>query len=479
MKVFKLLLSWEILLSVGPAAVLARSHSAQKLPLVKVQNGTLSGAFNSHCNQDFFLGIPYAAPPIDNLRLNRPSPSKPWSGTRKADSYSAQCHGTSAGLAGFSQIESVEAMSEDCLYLNVIRPAGVTKDDKLPVLVWIHGGGWFEGSASDGRYNGTFLVETSVQLGKPLLFISFNYRLGAFGYLSGQQVQKAGIANLGLHDQRQALTWIQENAHSFGGDRTRVTVMGESAGALSIGFHLLARDDGLFSAAIAQSGSTFTPALHRSATQQQANFDEVLNATGCAGSTGALSCLRTVPASSSREASKTLALSFTSDGELVPKSALKSLKQGQFVRVPLLIGTNRNEGTSFVQQALRQPVNTNADLQAFIQSTWGLGKIPKSTLQRLAKLYRRDITSPAAGLGPVAADPGPQLGSQYGAATLWMGDMMFSAGRRITNQAWARFRVPSYSYFFDTVTANVNTTTLGVAHFQDIPYTFGNAKRTG
>ncbi|KAJ4267058.1 hypothetical protein NW762_003156 [Fusarium torreyae] len=451
-------------------------------PTVRVQNGTLGGVFNRHYRQDMFLGIPYAAPPVENLRFNKPAPPSPWVGTKDARSYSAQCLGTSVGLTGFSQKENPEEMDEDCLYLNVVRPAGVGRRRKLAVLVWIHGGGWFEGSASDGRYNGTFLVSSSVKMGKPIVFVSFNYRLGAFGYLSGQEVQKNGIANLGLQDQRQALAWIQENIHSFGGDPKRVTVMGESAGALSIGFHLLAkqgRDEGLFSAAIAQSGSTFTPALSRSAAQQQADFEGVLNVTGCARSKEVLPCLRAIPASKLREASKTLPLSFTPDGNLVPRSALKSLREGKFVRVPLLIGTTRNEGTSFVQQALKEPLNTIEDLATFIQSTWGLGKIPRQILQRLVKLYKKDIKSPAAGLGTVAPNPNSQLGAQYGAATLWMGDMMFTAGRRATNQAWTSFDVPNYSYLFDTVPANLNASTLGVAHFQEIPYAFGNSQAVG
>ncbi|KAJ4152078.1 hypothetical protein NW765_017587 [Fusarium oxysporum] len=251
-------------------------------------------------------------------------------------------------------------MSENYLYLNVVRPSGVKRHHELPVLVWIHGGGWFEGSASDGRYNGTFLVLNSVKLGTPLVFVSFNYRLGAFGYLSGQEVQKNGLANLGLQDQRQVLAWVQEVIRSFGGDPERVTVMGESAGALSIGFLLLSKegwDDGFFSAAIAQSGSTLTPTLSRSAAQQQTDFEGVLNVTGCAHSKEALSCLRAIPASTLRGASKTLPLSFTPDGDLVSKSALRSLRDGKFVRVPLLIGTTRIEGMHFVQQALRESLN--------------------------------------------------------------------------------------------------------------------------
>lgn len=149
-------------------------------------------------------------------------------------------------------------LSEDCLTLNVVRPHGVTQADRLPFGFWIHGGGNYEGGNSDPRYNLSFIVQQSVEAGKPFIGVGVNYRLQGFGFLFGNEVLEAGAANIGLHDQRLALRWVQENIAAFGGDPAKVTVWGESAGASDIGAHLLAyrgRDEGLFRAAIMESGA--------------------------------------------------------------------------------------------------------------------------------------------------------------------------------------------------------------------------------
>jgi len=148
-------------------------------------------------------------------------------------------------------------VAEDCLYLNVVRPAGY-ESGKLPVAFWIHGGGFYQGGGVDQRYNVSFMVQNSVNIGKPVIAVTINYRLSAWGFLSGsEELVDAGTLNLGLRDQRLALQWVQENIEAFGGDPDQVTIFGESAGAASVGFHLTAysgRDDKLFRGAIMQSG---------------------------------------------------------------------------------------------------------------------------------------------------------------------------------------------------------------------------------
>jgi carboxylesterase type B len=150
------------------------------------------------------------------------------------------------------------AVSEDCLYINVVRPSGY-EHEKLPVAFWIHGGGFNQGGGVDQRYNASFMVKNSVDIGKPIIQVSINYRLSVWGFLSGsQELVDAGGLNLGLRDQRLALQWVQENIKSFGGDPSQVTIYGESAGGASVGFHLTAysgRDDKLFRGAIMQSGT--------------------------------------------------------------------------------------------------------------------------------------------------------------------------------------------------------------------------------
>lgn len=127
--------------------------------------------------------------------------------------------------------------SEDCLYLNVVRPAGF-EQKQLPVGFWIHGGGFVNGGGGDQRYNLSFIVEQSVKIGKPIIGVSVNYRLSAWGFLHSNEVVGEGITNLGLRDQRIALHWVQENIAAFGGDPRKVTIFGESAGAASVGFQV-------------------------------------------------------------------------------------------------------------------------------------------------------------------------------------------------------------------------------------------------
>lgn len=140
--------------------------------------------------------------------------------------------------------------------LNVVRPAG-QPFEPLPVIVWLYGGGFYEGGPQDHRYNLSRIVQKSVEANKPMIAISLNYRLYAFGFLWSKEVAANGTGNIGLRDQRLALHWIQENVAAFGGDPAKVTLWGESAGGISIGRHLVAyggRDDKLFRAAILESG---------------------------------------------------------------------------------------------------------------------------------------------------------------------------------------------------------------------------------
>ncbi|KAF3806622.1 Lipase 2 [Colletotrichum gloeosporioides] len=443
-------------------------------PIVNIRNGTLAGKHNPFYNQDFFLGIPFAAPPISNLRLRRPVPPPPWPNfTRLADSYGPYCMGNALHVPGIYQPDTAP-MSEDCLHLNIIRPASPPPEPKLPVMVWIHGGGFQHGSAVDARYNGSFLVAQSVAVGTPIIFVSVNYRLGLFGMMNAAGVEE----NLLLRDQRQALAWVQENIGAFGGDPGRVTIAGESAGAASVGYHLMARDEGLFSGAIAQSGGPFSTAPFLSEEEKGVQFESVLNVTGCAG----VECLRSVPAEVLNKASLAVPYShtFALDGDLVTDTSYNLLRAGKFVKVPLLIGTNRNEATSVVQYAMPGPLNTHEDFAGIIAAS-NSGKLPPvAMVERWAALYQDEIDAPsAAGLGTVRPDPGPALGAEYGKTALFLGDAFFHAGRRFAARVWAESGVACYSYFFDVVTANVDKETLGATHFQEIPFVFGDKNGDG
>lgn len=464
----------------APYATPPTENSTQ--PLVHLRNGTLAGVYNQQYRQDYFLGIPYAEPPIGDRRFRRPSPPVAWDGVKPAVTYGPACFGNPLGLIGFS-LNETRPMSEDCLHVNVVRPAGTTEATRLPVLAWIHGGNWQDGSTGEARYNGSFLVQRSVEMNSPIMFVSFNYRLGVFGLIAGQAAERANLTNLLQHDQRQALRWVQENIAQFGGDRERVTIMGESSGAGSIGFHLLAyggRDEGLFHSAIAQSGGPLSVNPFPNITQREDNFNTLLNITNCSAATDAIACLRTVPASLLRMASSQVQFYFTVDGDLLPDRNSQLLQSGRFLKVPLLIGVNRNEATTMIRSSLSTPLDTDKDFMEFAQAVVGVNVMPPGVLENLTVLYQDEIDNPSnGGLGTVLADPGPAYGSAYGKTTLWFGDYLLGAGRRYSAQVWAENNVPSYSYFFDTVPASLDPQTFGAAHGQEIPFAFCNTDGVG
>lgn len=260
-------------------------------------------------------------------------------------------------------------VSEDCLTLNVVRPSGDHKD--LPVAVWIHGGGLFNGGSSDPRYNLSFIVQESTYSRAPIVAVSINYRLQAWGALFSQEVLDAGAANLAYRDQRLALRWVQDNIAAFGGDPTKVTIWGESAGASSVAVQLLAyggRDDGLFRAAIMQSGGP--SGRYQTAAQAQSSYNNITAAANCTNATDTLDCLRQVPVDvlSSIFNSTAIKSTFRSgagiDGDFLRGQGYDEMRKGNFRQVPLLHGTNRDEGTDFAPKG----INTTAQFQAAVSS---------------------------------------------------------------------------------------------------------------
>lgn len=387
--------------------------------------------------------------------------------------------GVSLDLVGFDQ-NFTAPMSEDCLYLNIVRPAGISSNAKLPVMAWIHGGGFLEGSANDPRYNGSFIVDASVKMGTPIIFASFNYRLGAFGMLAGAAAEKSRSTNIFLHDQKQALAWIQENIAKFGGDPSKVTVFGESAGALSIGLHLYAyggRDDRLFSAAIMESGNSYISSLITRAEDKEASFREILNATNCMTAADKICCLRDAPATSLLKAAH---FPISIDGDILVESGAKAMAQGHFLRVPTIIGSNRNEGTTLLRLFSHAPVNNYDGFQAVLKNVLPYSNVTGTESRTIWDLYQDAVTQPGvAGLGTVLPDQGPTVGTYYGLTSLMTGDYVFTLGRRSMNEALVAKGVPTYSYFFDTQTAELDANRYGVAHFQEIPFIFNNWQGVG
>ncbi|PVH70977.1 alpha/beta-hydrolase [Cadophora sp. DSE1049] len=347
-------------------------------PTATITNGTIVGRPLPEFDQDLFLGIPYADPPSRfSTSVGRTSK---FSGAFDASNFSAVCYGLGPIPAGY-------IFSEDCLTLNVIRPSATnTNSSALPVVIWIHGGGFWGGSAADPLLNGSYIVQKSVNQNTPIIFVSIQYRLLFYGFPSGDEPLALGIENLGLLDQRLAFQWVQENIAAFGGDPSKVTIMGESAGGTGILQHLVAyggRDDHLFRAAIVQSGSFYdVPCNWNISAIRETNYQLLLNQTGC----GNISCLQTLDNEILFNVSLQHYDQFlpSIDGEFMPTHPVELFDQGKQISVPLLMGVNNDEGTILVSPGS----NTTADIrQALIGLNGSSYVIDSSAFDKLFELY--------------------------------------------------------------------------------------------
>jgi para-nitrobenzyl esterase len=308
---------------------------------------TTTGAVRGGVAADhrLFAGIPYAAPPIGPLRWQPPAPMPAWSGVRDASRPGPRCIGDSA-----NDLERGRHTSEDCLTLNVWTPPPST--GLRPVMVWIHGGGFVNGSGD--IYDARRLAGRG-----DIVVVTINYRLGALGFLAHPALGPPGeVGNYGLADQQAALRWVRDNIANFGGDPGKVTVAGESAGGMSVCDHLVAPGSaGLFRAAIIQSAPC--QAQVDLPTAEKASVDFAAEA-GCGDPATAAQCLRALPADKLQKAPWYIHIgedSLTgpvSGTAVLPADPVTGFADGRAVRVPVLIGSNRDEFTLFVAaQVLR------------------------------------------------------------------------------------------------------------------------------
>ncbi|KAK6857406.1 hypothetical protein PG995_007593 [Apiospora arundinis] len=448
-------------------------------PPVKLANGTYRGVHNEQYQQDFFLGIPYAQPPVGQLRF---APAQPltvaFSEIRDASAYGPMCIGY-----GADTVNNGNVVDEDCLTINVVRPAGVKEGDNLPVTVWIHGGSYIMGGSSDARYNLTYIVEQSVKAGTPMVAASINYRLNNWGFMYSSEMAEAGAGNLGLRDQRQALRWVQENIGAFGGNKEKVTMWGESAGARSVGMQLVAydgRSDGLFRGAMMESGSPV--AIFGTAKVWQPYFDALVEKTGCASNADRLGCLRALPVATLNALFNSSApsgglingvatppLSAVIDGDFITNQGANLLREGKFAKVPLLLGNNFDEGTAYAKKG----INTDSAFASFLSSASQKGADVVSQLQTL---YPDDplLGIPAFIMSRLAG----AFGLQYKRSAAFAGDFQQHSGRRMLAQTYAAAGQPVYSYMWNL---HVNGVPLeyGATHFQEVAFVFNNVEGRG
>ncbi|GAK66439.1 alpha/beta-hydrolase [Moesziomyces antarcticus] len=464
-------------------------------PVVQVRNGSYAGitiapiaaeatlsGFGTNGTQEAFLGIPYAQQPVDELRFQRPrSLNQSWQDVRSAKRYSELCFGVGTD-DDYQPPYVTYKLGERCLTLNVVRPARQDEASKLPVFVWIHGGGFSYGGSGDRRYNGSFIVDKSVELGQPLMYVSLNYRVQTLGFPVGDEASQAGVQNLGLYDQRLALHWIRENIEAFGGDKDKVTIVGESAGGASMYFHLAAyggRDDKLFRSVIAESAyyATGLDTANNTASRND-QWTSLAQYAGC-GSNSTLECLRSVPLETIKQWSiNNTELSIFNpvvDGDLVAKDLQQSFLVGDFVKtVPVVLNNNLDEGISFGVRG----VNNTADIVSALEESQALpdGWSTQDALRSLAQIYpdNEDVYPPfQAGAGLLPATGGV-LGKNDRRSCAIFGDLRFVGPRRQATELLARSsQAAIYSSRFDQVSYK-SPITAGAQHFQEVAYVFRN-----
>ncbi len=347
---------------------------------VEVTGGTIEGV-----EQDgifSYKGIPFASPPVGELRWKAPEPVQPWTGIKKADAFGPAC------MQAANSMGNTAPVSEDCLYLNVWTPAK-KQDEKLSVIFWIYGGGFSGGSTSIPMYDGTGFAE------KGVVFVSVAYRVGPFGFLAHPELSSEsgnGSGTYGLGDMIAGLEWVKENIARFGGDSTNVTIFGHSAGGAAVS--LLAASPvakGLFHRVICMSGGSFGPLVTQNQTgagmripalrMAESTGEEFLNRLGAAD-------IKAARALNAEEIQKALTGGMggvrfqpAADGNIVPSDLYSLYQSGSFSDTPILLGNTSEEGATMggsrnvtpeeFEKQIRSQYGSHADviLSAYPHST--------------------------------------------------------------------------------------------------------------
>jgi len=493
-----MLLKVLVLALLSSTSVLAEPLERRANPKVTIKNGTITGGQNGLI--EYFNQIPYAQPPIDSLRLRPPQPISKAYGTLDATVLGARScpqfyfdtndlsdlpSSAYGALLNSPFFQLVTNTGEDCLNLNIVRPAGLSSTAKVPVVVWIYGGGFQFGSTQS--YKADSLVTRSIALKAPIIYVAMNYRVGGFGFLPGKQLSAEKSTNLGLRDQRMALQWVQENIAAFGGDPDKVTIWGESAGAVSVLDQMLINGGdnkyngkALFRAAILNSGSESETA-NMTDPKAQSVFDQVSEAAGCKNDSAPVDCLRKKDYTSLLNAMnsvpsflgyRSLDLSYlprpdTSDG-FFPLDADTAIYQGKYTRVPVIIGNQEDEGTVF---ALAQKnITTATQLDDYFTSF-----LPGASSSTTARNVVTGFTQTYPDDGGVSGSPfntstDNNFYPQYKRLAAISGDMSFALTRRMLLSTIASTQ-PCWSYQGSYLHG---TPLLGTFHASDVPYMFGS-----
>ena len=410
---------------------------------VKLDQGLLHGIAGTRPGVRAYLGVPFAAPPVGDLRWKPPQPAASWQGVREAGEYSHACWQTPYPASAAIYQSKLPPLSEDCLYLNVWTPAHSDKD-ALPVMVWIHGGGFTRGSANLSSYAGDVLAA------KGAVVVTINYRLGVFGFfahpaLTAESAHHAS-GNYALLDQLAALEWVKKNVAKFGGDPNRVTIFGESAGSWAVNILMaspLAR--GLFQRAIGESGGSFD-AMETLADAEKKGL-ALADARGI--TQDPLKSLRAIPAEELLAASHADTAQAFVDGWVLPRDVYSIFAEGKQNDVPLVAGSNADEGTTLAPQAALLKTGM---FVAGAQQRYG------ASAAEFLKLYPADTDEEA-------------VQSFYAAFR----DRVFGWQMRTWVRLQARTgHTPARLYYFTRRAPGPAAARLGAFHALEIAYVFGN-----
>lgn len=314
--------------------------AAPPQPIANTAQVEAIGKWIQDGGQKAFLGLPYAKPPVGDLRWKAPQPPSGWTGMRDATRFAARCE---QWHVWNDYIFLDSGPSEDCLYLNVYAPASANQKSRLPVMLWIHGGGFIAGAGSEPRYTNSALVDRGV------ILVTIYYRLGLFGFLASDDLAKeAGghSGNYGLMDMAAALRWVNSNISAFGGDAGNVTIFGESAGSFAVNALTAAPEArGLFHKVIGESGAFFGGAIPMTSLTERAHRDQAwVDSLGVKS----LAELRTMPADKLLGAAKNAKGAYFApvvDGQFLKEPLPETYAAGRQAHAPSIIGWNRDERT--------------------------------------------------------------------------------------------------------------------------------------
>jgi para-nitrobenzyl esterase len=443
-------------------------------PIAQTDAGTLRGV--SIGSTVAFRGVPYARPPVGELRWAPPQAPAVWQGVRDATQPGSSCTQRTSGLLPFfspmaqaygSNFEQPPLQSsEDCLYLDVWVPQWPVKQS-LPVMVWLHGGSNTVGSGTQSTYDGVSLTQRGVVL------VTLNYRLGVMGFFSHPELTLESphhsSGNYGLLDQLAALAWVQRNIAQFGGDPSNVTLFGESAGAIDAGQLMVSPlSHGLFRRVISESGPVFGPA--RTLAEAESFGSAVSALLPAAPQSTTLQKLRGLPASEleqlvvkAKEHFPADITSSTADGWVLPQSAQEALLNGSIQKVDLLIGLNGRELSAF---RLAAAASAKAANQAAAADSGGLKRFSAAarpcfgswTTMAMARYLGKMLLGGSAGLD--------------GAANDLIGACPIGAMAALANAAGLRVFV----YRFDRAIPGKGEAELGAFHSLEVPYVFGSLR---